>query len=146
RADCRDAVNHKGCDGRWRGVVSLGHGAGGSRIRKKVSGKTKTEVKDKLKELHAELDAGLKTRHGYTVEDAVADWLDYGLPGRATKTVEANRDSLRPLLAVIGAVPLADLTARDVRTALNKMTATHATRTIQKAHNCLTRAIRQAEG
>jgi integrase len=26
------------------------------------------------------------------------------------------------------------------------MTATHATRTIQKAHNCLTRAIRQAEG
>src|SRR5262249_51619753 len=38
------------------------------------------------------------------------------------------------------------LTAHDVRTALNSMTGTHATRTIQKAHNCLTRAIRQAEG
>ena len=35
---------------------------------------------------------------------AVADWLGEGLPGRAAKTVEANRDSLRPLMAVIGTI------------------------------------------
>lgn len=35
---------------------------------------------------------------------------------------------------------------QDVRTALLKMAATQATRTIQKAHNCLTRAVRHAEG
>src|SRR5215469_15394564 len=104
RADCRDRAHHRTCDGRWRGVVSLGFSADGKRVRKKVSGKTRTEVKDKLKELHSELDAGLKTKHGYTVEDAVADWLEYGLPGRASKTVAANRDSLRPLLTVIGAI------------------------------------------
>jgi hypothetical protein len=52
--------------------------------------------------LHSELDAGLRTAQGYTVEKAVADWLEEGLPGRTVKTVEANRDSLRPLLAVIG--------------------------------------------
>jgi integrase len=126
--------------------VSLGFSADGSRTRKKVSGKTKTEVKDKLKALHSELDAGLRTQRGYTVEKAVADWLASGLPGRAAKTVEVNRDSLRPVLALIGAVPLADLTAHDVRTALGSMAGTHATRTVQKAHNCLTRAIRQAEG
>jgi integrase len=146
RADCRDSAHHRTCDGRWRGVVSLGFSADGKRIRKKVSGKTRTEVKDKLKGLHSELDAGVRTSHGYTVEKAVADWLADGLPGRTAKTVEVNRDALRPLLAVIGTIPLKDLTVQDVRTALARMAVTHATRTLQKAHNCLTRAVRHAEG
>jgi integrase len=146
RADCHDSAHHRTCSGRWRGVVSLGFDADGRRIRKKVSGQTRTEVKDKLKALHSELDAGVRSAAGYTVEKAVADWLDEGLPGRTAKTVEANRDSLRPLLAVIGTIPLKDLTVQDVRTALKKMAATHATRTLQKAHNCLTRALRHAEG
>jgi integrase len=143
RDDCRDSVHHRTCSGRWRGVVSLGFDADGKRIRQKVSGQTKAEVKDKLKALHSELDAGIRTTAAYTVEKAVADWLDEGLPGRVPKTVEVNRDSLRPLLAVIGTIPLRDLTVQDVRTALRKMAATHATRTLQKAHNCLTR---HAEG
>jgi Phage integrase central domain len=76
----------------------------------------------------------------------MADWLEEGLPGRTAKTVETNRDSLRPLLAVIGRIPLKDLTVQDVRGALKRMAGTHATRTLQKAHNCLTRAVRHAEG
>ncbi len=135
-----------GSVGRWRGVVSLGFGADGKRLRKKVSGSTKAEVRDKLKELHSELDAGVRTSHGYTVAKAVDDWLADGLPGRVAKTVEVNRDSLQPLLAVIGTTPLKDLTVQDVRAALSKMAAAHATRTLQKAHNCLTRVIRHAEG
>ena len=120
--------------------------ADGKRIRKKVSGQTRTEVKDKLKELHSELDAGVRTAHGYTVEKAVADWLAEGLPGRTAKTVEVNRDALRPLLAVIGTIPLRDLTVQDVRTALTKMAARIPPGRLQKAHNCLTRALRHAEG
>ena len=146
RSECKDALHHRGCNGRWRGVVSLGLGPDGKRVRKKLSGKTKSEVKDKLRALHADLNAGVRTSHSYTVERAVEDWLATGLPGRATKTVEVNRDSLRPLLASIGRITLADLTAQDVRTALARMARTHATRTVQKGHNCLTRAIRQAEG
>jgi integrase len=145
-ADCRDSAYHRTCAGRWRGVVSLGFSADGKRLRKKVSGKTRTEVKDKLRDVHAELDAGLRTQHGYTVARAAADWLTEGLPGRMKKTVDANKDALGPLLATIGSIPLRDLTTRDVRTALVKMATTHATRTVQKAHNCLTRAIRHAEG
>ena len=53
---------------------------------------------------------------------------------------------LRPLLAVIGRIPLKDLTVQDVRGALKKMAGTHSTRTLQKGHNCLTRAVRHAEG
>jgi hypothetical protein len=113
-------------------VVSLGFDADGKRVRRKVSGKTKAEVKDKLKALHSELDAGLRSAAGYTVEKAVADWLDEGLPGRTVKTVEANRDSPRPLLAVIGRIPLKDLTVQDVRGALKRMSGTHSTRTLQK--------------
>jgi integrase len=125
--------------------VSLGYGPGGKRVRKKVSGQTKTEVKDKLKDLHTDLEAGVRPVHGYTLELAVSDWLAAGLPGRAAKTIEVNRDSLKPVLARIGARPLQELTAADVRAALTAMAGTHATRTVQKAHNCLTRAIRHAE-
>jgi hypothetical protein len=64
-------------------VVSLGYAADGKRIRKKVSGQTRTEVK--LKALHSELDAGVRTAAGYTVEMAVTDWLAEGLPGRAPR-------------------------------------------------------------
>ena len=35
---------------------------------------------------------------------------------------------------------------QDVRTALATMAVTHSTPTLQKAHNCLTRALRHAEG
>lgn len=80
RGDCQDSAHHKTCAGRWRGVVSLGFNTDGNRIRKKVSGQTKAEVRDKLKELHSELDAGVRTSHGYTVEKAVADWLAEACP------------------------------------------------------------------
>jgi hypothetical protein len=55
-------------------VVSLGFNTDGKRIRKKVSGQTRAEVRDKLKELYSDLDAGLRISHGYTVEKAVAVW------------------------------------------------------------------------
>ncbi len=146
RSDCQDSAHHRTCAGRWRGVVSLGFDADGKRIRRKVSGQTRTDVKDKLKELHSELDAGVRTAAGYTVEMAVTDWLAEGLPGRAAKTVEVYRDALGPVLTVIGRTPLRDLTVHDVRTALATMAVTHSTPTLQKAHNCLTRALRHAEG
>jgi hypothetical protein len=80
REGCRNSAHHNTCAGRWRGVVSLGFNTDGKRIRKKVSGQTKAEVRDKLKEVHSELDAGVRTSHGYTVEKTVADWLTEGLP------------------------------------------------------------------
>jgi len=146
RGDCKDSVHHRTCAGRWRGVVSIGFDADGKRIRRKISGQTRTEVKDKLKDLHSELDAGVRPVAGYTADMAVADWLAEGLPGRAAKTVEVYRDALGPVLAVIGRIPLRDLSVQDVRGALAKMAVTHSTPTLQKAHNCLTRALRHAEG
>jgi hypothetical protein len=45
RGGCRDSAHHKTCAGRWHGVVSPGFNTDGKRIRKKVSGKAKAELK-----------------------------------------------------------------------------------------------------
>jgi len=129
----------------WRGVVSLKPGPDGQRRRKKVSGKNKTEVRAKLAELHDELNDGVVTNASYTVAHAIEDWLTDGLAGRAPKTVGTQREVLEPLIDIIGAVPLRELSAPIVRSALKDLAATRATRTVGMTHAGLTRAIRHAE-
>ena len=144
--ECRDARYHKGCPGRWRGAVSLGYGPDGKRIRRKVGGRTRQDVKDKLEELHADLAVGVHAPDGrYTVGKAVEDWLRDGLKGRSEKTVTLNRDVLKPVVGRIGRKALRELTAQDVRRALTEIAATRSTRTVVVAHNALERAIRHAE-
>ena len=142
---CLDSRSHRNCAGRWRGVVSLGFAPDGTRLRRKVSGRSKTDVKDKLQALHEELRDGLRTSATYTVRQAVNDWLADGLDGRAPKTVSTYREVLDPLVALIGSAKLRDLTAPQVRSALVKLSADRSTRTLQIARNSLIRAIRHAE-
>jgi hypothetical protein len=52
-------------------------------LRRKVYGRTKQDVRDKLKALHQELDAAIRSPAEYTVRDAVQDWLREGLDGRS---------------------------------------------------------------
>jgi integrase len=77
---------------------------------------------------------------------AVADWLAEGLPGRAAKTVEVYADALRPVLAVIGRIPLRDVTVQDVRTALATMAVTHSTPTCRRRTTASPGPLRHAEG
>jgi hypothetical protein len=102
----RDEAN-----GTWVGAISLGWRPDGKRIRRKVTGRTKTEVRDKLKKLQAETDAGLKTSASYTLAKAVDDWAAEALGGLAAKTVRSHVDLLRPVTMLIGGIPLRDLTA-----------------------------------
>src|SRR5215471_8656569 len=144
--DCRDARNHKGCPGRWRGAVSLGYGPDGKRIRRKVGGPTRQAVKDKLEKLHEDLKAGVRAPDGrYTVGQAAEDWLSEGLQGRSEKTVTLNRDLLKPVIERIGRTLLRELTAQDVRGVLANISATRSSRTVVLVHNALERAIRHAE-
>ena len=68
------------------GSVSLGYGPDGKRIRRKVFGKTKQEVRDRLKALHQELNAGVRSSSTYTVRQTVDDWLREGLDGTSERT------------------------------------------------------------
>jgi integrase len=144
-APCRDSERHRHCEGRWRGVVSLGFGPDGKRIRRKVSGKTKSAVQDRLKTLHDELKSGLRASPNYTLRRAAEDWLREGLAGRSPKTVKKNENVLAPILAVIGARRLRELTAGDVHHALSTMAERYSSAAVAMGHNAPTRAIRHAE-
>ena len=144
-APCRDGDRHRHCEGRWRGVVSLGFGPDGRRIRRKVSGKTKAVVQDRLKALHGDLESGVRAKPNYTVRRAAEDWLKEGLDGRSAMTVKKNEHVLAPILAAIGARRLRELTAGDVHQALTAMARNYSSAAVAMGHNALTRAIRHAE-
>ncbi len=124
RGPCRDPERHRHCPGLWRGEITTGYTGDGKRTRRKVSGTTKAAVLDKLRDLHLQLDKGITPKAGYAhyiVRRAAGDWLASGLDGRSPKTVKKNQNVLEPILAVIGARKLRELTAADVRQALAAM-------------------------
>src|SRR5580692_8310711 len=130
---------------RYMGAVSLGFGPDGKRIRRKVSGKTKQEVRAKLQALHQELNAGVKSSPTYSVREAVEDWLRDGLDGTSERTRTLYEGLLEPVLEMIGARPLRDLSAGDVRSALGELVTRYSTRSLQITRHSLERAIRHAE-
>jgi integrase len=145
RGHGEDAIYFAADKNRYIGAVSLGFGPDGKRLRRKVSGRTKQEVRAKLKAIHAELDAGLQPSTGYTVQAAVDAWLEHGLSGRSPRTVQLYRDGVKPLTEKVGARLLTKLSAVDVRSALAELSGHLSTRSLQIARNCLVRAIRHAE-
>ena len=92
------------------------------------------------------MDSGLRPRQGYTVNDALDDWLAHGLDGVSARTVTLYKGTIAPVLREqLGTVRLKDLTAGDVQSALTALAARMSTRTVQISHNVLVRAIRHAE-
>src|SRR5215469_842719 len=118
RGSGEDSIFFSAERNRYIADVSVGFRADGRRIRRRVSGRTKQEVRDKLKALHAELDAGLKTPTSYTVRQAVDDWLRDGLDGKSDRTRTLYAGLLGPLMDLIGKRQLRELSAGDVRDGL----------------------------
>jgi hypothetical protein len=146
RGHGEDSIYRDASPNRYIGAVDLGFSTAGTRIRKKVSGKAKVEVRDKLRELRKELDVGLRLRRRYTVSDALEDWLAHGVDGLSARTVTLYRGTIaKALKEELGGVRLTELTASDVPRALTALASGSSTRTIQIAHNVLVRAIRHAE-
>ena len=149
RGPCRDPHRHRHCPGLWRGEITLGYTGDGKRQRRKVSGQTKASVIDKLRDLHTQLDKGITPKAGYvhyTVRQAAQDWLATGLDGRSAKTIKKNQNVLEPILKVIGARKLRELTTADVRKALSEIAAGYSTAAVSMGHLALKRAIQHAEG
>ena len=114
-------------------------------MRRKVYGKTKQDVRLKLKTLRSDIEAGVRAPASYTVQAAVDDWLAEGLSGRSERTLTLYRDAVKPLTDRLGARQLRQLTAAEVRSALAGLSGELSTRSLQIARNCLVRAIRQAQ-
>ena len=88
----------------------------------------------------------VSARMGSALDKAVVDGLEGGLLAGRPRPSRLTTMPLKPLLADLGCVRLTDLTVHDVRPAPTTMAAHYPTHTLQKAHNCPTRAIRHAEG
>jgi hypothetical protein len=145
RGHGEDSIYFDAGKNRYVGAVSLGHAGDGMRVRRKVYGKTKQDVRLKLKSLRSDIEAGVRAPASYTVQAAVDDWLAEGLSGRSERTLMLYRDGVKPLTDKIGARQLRKLTAAEVRSALAGLSGELSTRSLQIARNCLVRAIRQAQ-
>lgn len=132
---------------RWIASVTVGYDGRGKRVFRRASGRTKTEAKDKLKEIQRAYDDGMVTAAtGYTVGDAVTYWLAYGLNGRDPHTVEMYRTyAATHIIPAIGKRKLRELTVEDVEKLLAEKSAILSTRSLRIIHSILSRAVRKAQ-
>jgi hypothetical protein len=73
---------------RWVASLTVGYTPAGKRIVKRGSGRIKTEAQRKLREIIRDYEDGqVNGGHGYTVAQAVRDWLQFGLQGRDEDTI-----------------------------------------------------------
>ena len=141
-----DSVYFDAANNRWKGAVSLGYSADGTRrVRRTVTGRTKTEVRDKLKTLHRDLDTGIHSSPTYTMAACIEDWLSQGLADRSPVTVANYRYAAGHAVSKLGAVKLRDLTARHVQTALAELSQTLSTLSLRLVHQVIERAVRHAQ-
>lgn len=131
---------------RWIATATIGYDGRGKRIVRRGSGRTKTEAKAKLREIMRDHEDGLaRGRDGYTVEDAVDDWLAYGLGRQSAATISKYTIlCAKHIVPKLGARKLRDLTAREVDAWLAGLTTTLSTETLHRTHACLNRVVRRA--
>ncbi|GLY35779.1 site-specific integrase [Amycolatopsis sp. NBRC 101858] len=133
---------------RWTAEVTVGFRPNGKRIVRKARGKTKSEAKTKLKELLSDVEEGaVNASAGYTVAQAVNDWLDsYGRGERDPNTVKAVRSlANNHIIPAIGARPLVKLDVDDVEEWLAEKAEVLVTSTLRNLRSILRRAINRAQ-
>jgi integrase len=132
---------------RWVASVTVGYTPSGKRIFKRGRGRTKTEAKQKLREILRDYEDGLVTSgYGYTVSDAVRDWLAFGLIGRDAHTItKCTILANTHVIPALGARKLRELTADDVDRWLANKAKILSTRTLQEVRSVLKRSITRAQ-
>ncbi|WP_030648459.1 MULTISPECIES: site-specific integrase [Streptomyces] len=142
----QDTIYWDAAKKRYVGAVSLGYAPNGKRRRPKVYGKTKTEVRQKIRDLKKEVQTGVKSPVNYTVADAVNDWLERGLKGREELTLSKNRSMAnKHLVPLLGKAKLKDLSADDVDDWLDDRAEVLATRSLRDLLAILRRSIAHAQ-
>ncbi|WP_406310345.1 tyrosine recombinase XerC [Streptomyces sp. NBC_00623] len=141
-ANGEDSIYWDKSRNRFVGAVSLGYTPAGKRNRAKVSGKTKTEVRRKLRDLKKDLGDGVKTSASYTVAQAVNDWLDKGLKGREETSIGTYRTLAEThITPYLGAAKLRDLDADELDEWLEERATVLATQSLRMVHSILRRSI-----
>lgn len=131
---------------RWIATATVGYDGRGKRIVRRGSGRNKTEAKDKLKQILRDHEDGFaRGRDGYTVAQAVDDWLSFGLGRQSASTVSKYTILCSThIVPQLGARKLRDLTAREVDAWLAGLASKLSTETLHRTHACLNRVVRRA--
>jgi integrase len=132
---------------RWIAEVTVGYDGRGKRITRKASAKTKTEAKDKLKEMVRDLDDGLSIApQNYTVAAAVEDWLKFRLASGAPATADKCRSLAGThIIPAIGARKLRELSADDVDRWLEAEAKALSADTLRQIRSILRRSVSRAQ-
>ncbi len=145
RASGEDSIYRDG--DRWRGAVSLGYDEKGHRVRKKVSGRTRAEVIDKLRKLHQQVDSGVVPDDRLTVQAFLDRWLTVNLPCTIAESTEDDYvDTVRlHLVPALGRKRLVKLTVADLdRLWKAKRDAGYSSNSVRIMRTVLRRALGQA--
>jgi integrase len=115
RGSGEGSIYQRASDGRWVTSVELGH-IGGKRRRRTIYGKTRKEVAEKLKALHADQEAGtLRATDKTTLGAFLLDWIETAHLTRRASTVEGNRRViLKHIIPAIGHLRRDRVTADDI--------------------------------
>jgi integrase len=133
---------------RWRGAISLGYGANGKRVRKKVSGRTRAEAAEKLRKLRQQVDGGTVPDDRLTVQSFLTRWLTVNLPGTVSESTEDDyNDTVHlHLIPALGQKRLSKLTVVDLDKLWRaKRAAGYSTNSVRIMRTVLRRALGQAE-
>jgi integrase len=133
-------------DGTWVGTVDLGW-AGGKRVRKSVSAKTKKAAQAKFIRLKRDVEKGVGLESSSTVEAWLTHWLDTIATERnRARTIQGYRGYIKTwLIPHLGTHRLDKLTEDHVRAlyrAMKNQGKSDATR--RQAHSILRRALKVA--
>ena len=114
RANGEGSLTHDETRGRWRGAVTWTD-PDGTRRRRAFSGRTHADVRDRMRDLRKELDAGRTPASTRTVADYLTGWLEPERT-RVRPATWAYRQGHVKLYIVpeLGNITLASLTPRDV--------------------------------
>lgn len=135
---------------KWIGQVTIGTNPDtGKPKRKSVYGKTRTEVKAKIKELMEELGKGidLQKQAQYTFGDWLIIWMDEykKMDLRLSTWENYYRFIKNRIYPTLGHIPLKDLQTDDIQMLYNKMKKDGAApATIRKNHQIIHACLKQA--
>lgn len=134
---------------RWRGQITLGTDSKGKLVRKSVSGKNKTEVREKIKDLLAtNADINLKS-DDVTVKEWLEIWFEnYSKPKLSINSYKGYKNVVdNYLIPYLGYNRLRDLTTLDVQKAYNVIFGDrnkYSQAFARKIANVLNTALKQA--
>ncbi|MER6250213.1 site-specific integrase [Streptomyces sp. NPDC001584] len=144
-ANGEDSIYWDKSKNRYIGAVSLGFTPAGKRKRPKVSGKTKTEVRNKIRMLRSELAAEGKAPANYTVGQAVNEWLAKGLRGRDESSLALYRSLAKNhVIPQLGHAKLEELEADTVDDWLVDRAEALGNEGLKKVRSILRRSIDHA--